>query len=311
MTGSRRVTIVFSLLLTVSLAGSVFLLHRLDQVRSNATLEEVLYISSPQALKRLSLGYSGLLADIYWTRAVQYFGSKHHDGARRFDLLAPLLEITTTLDPHLLVAYEYGANFLAPKPPAGAGMPERAVQLEEFGIRNNPNEWRLYYNQGFIRYMELKDYAGAADAFARGSRVPNAHPFLTVLAGRMAEHAGDRQMARMMWSTSYQTTRDPNVRANAAAHLRALQVEEDVTNLEALASRYQQQTGRFPSSFSDLETAGLLRGTPRDPLGKTYKLMPDGRVEVRTPDDFPFIQKGTPPDYVPPEKPKFLPSDMG
>ena len=82
-------------------------------------------------------------------------------------------------------------------------MPERAIELEEFGIRNNPDEWRLYYNAGFIRYMELKDYAGAAEAFARGARVPNAHPFLAVLAGRMAEHAGDRQMARMMWSTSY------------------------------------------------------------------------------------------------------------
>jgi tetratricopeptide (TPR) repeat protein len=309
MTGSQRVTLVFSLLLIVSFAASVLLLHRMDQVRAGATLEEVLYISSPKALKRLSLGYDGLLADIYWTRAVQYFGNRHHEGARRFDLLAPLLEITTTLDPHLLAAYEYGANFLAPKPPGGAGMPQRAVELEEFGIRNNPDEWHLYYNEGFILYMELKDYKGAAEAFAQGAKVPNAHPFLAVLAGRMAEHAGDRQMARIMWSTSYTTTKDSNVRANAAAHLRALQVDEDVTNLEALAARYKEQTRRFPASFSDLESAGLLRGTPRDPLGHSYKLVSDGRVEVRTPDDFPFIQKGTPPDYVPPESPKFLPTD--
>ena len=309
MSGSRRVTVIFSVLFAVCLSGSVLLLRRLDQARSGATLEEVLYISSPKALKRLSLGYDGLLADIYLTRAVQYFGNKHHDGARRFDLLAPLLEITTTLDPHLLPAYEYGANFLAPKPPNGAGMPERAIALEEFGIRENPNEWRLYYNAGFIHYMELKDYAGAARAFADGSRVPNAHPFLAILAGKMAEHAGDRQMARMMWSTTYQTTKDSSVRANAAAHLRALQVDEDVTNLEALVERYRQQSGRFPSSFSELEAAGMRGGTPRDPLGHAYMLMPDGRVEVRIPDDLPFIQKGTPPDYVPPAAPKFLPSD--
>lgn len=309
MSGPQRITVVFSILLAGSLAGSVLLLRRLDQIRSSATLEEVLYISSPKALKRLSLGYDGLLADIYWTRAVQYFGNKHHTGARHYDLLAPLLEITTTLDPHLLAAYEYGSNFLAPKLPGGAGMPERAIALEEFGIRHNPDEWRLYYNEGFIRYMELKDYAGAADVFARGARVPNAHPFLALLAGKMAEHAGDRQMARMMWSTTYETTKDNNVRANAAAHLRALQVDEDVTNLEELADRYQQQTGRFPSSFSELQAADLLRGTPRDPLGHAYKLMPGGRVEVSTPDDLPFIQKGTPPDYVPPAVPKFLPSD--
>src|SRR6266571_3666719 len=139
MRGSRQITVVFSVLLIACIAGSVLLLRDLDRLRSHATLEEVLYISSPQALKRLSLGYDGLLADIYWTRAVQYYGNKHHDGARRFDLLAPLLEITTALDPQLLVAYEYGANFLAPKPPNGAGMPERAIALEEFGIRNNPN----------------------------------------------------------------------------------------------------------------------------------------------------------------------------
>jgi hypothetical protein len=309
MKASQRITVLFSLLLVGCVTASVLLLRRLDQVRTGATLEEVLYISSPQALKKLSLGYDGLLADIYWTRAVQYFGNKHHDGARRYDLLAPLLEITATLDPHLLVAYEYGANFLAPKPPNGGGMPERAIELEEFGIRNNPDEWRLYYNDGFIHYMELKDYAGAAEVFARGSRVPNAHPFLAILAGKMAEHAGDRQMAGMMWSTTYQSTRDRNVRANAAAHLRALQVDEDVTNLEALTSRYREQTGHFPGSFSDLETAGLVRGAPIDPLGHAYKLTPDGRVEVRVPDDLPFIQKGTPPGYVPPLAPKFLPTD--
>jgi tetratricopeptide (TPR) repeat protein len=298
MRASRKVTLVFGSLLLGCIVGSALLLRRLDQVRTGATLQEVLYISSPKALKKMSLGYDGLLADIYWTRAVQYFG------ARRYDLLAPLLEITTTLDPHLLVAYEYGANFMAPN-----GMPERAIELEEFGIRHNPNEWRLYYNEGFIRYMDLQDYAGAAEVFARGSRVPNAHPFLAVLAAKMAEHAGDRQMARMMWSTTYQTTKDKTVRANAAAHLRAFQVDEDVTNLEALTGRYQQQTGRFPSSFSELEAANLLRGTPTDPLGHPYKLTPDGRVEVRVPDDLPFIEKGTPPGYVPPQAPKFLPTD--
>jgi hypothetical protein len=37
--------------------------------------------------------------------------------------------------------------------------------------------------------------------------------------------------------------------------------------------------------------------------------MPDGRVEVQAPDDFPFIQQGTPLVYVAPLSPKILPSD--
>jgi len=309
MSASRTVTVLFSLLLMGCMAASVFLLRRVDQLRTGATLQEVLYISSPKLLKRLSLGYNGLLADIYWTRAVQYFGDKHHEGAANYDLLAPLLEITTALDPQLVVAYQYGASFLAPKPPNGAGMPQRAIDLVEFGIRNNPDEWRLYYEDGFVHYTELKDYAGAADAFARGSRVPNAHPFLKLLAGRMAEEAGSLDTARMMWTAAYQATTDKAIRANALAHLRALQVDEDVTTLEALAVRYKGKTGQFPAHFSDLEVAGLMRGAPLDPFGHPYKLMPGGRVEVQSPDDLPFIEKGTPPGYKPPATPKFLPSD--
>jgi len=304
MRPSRRITITASILLITCLTASVLLLQRLDRERSAATLEDVLYISSPTLLKRMSLGYDGLLADIYWTRAVQYFGDKLTRGSEHFDLLAPLLEITTALDPHLLVAYEYGANFLAPKIPGGAGQPQRAIKLAEFGIRNNPAQWHLYYDLGFIYYMELGDYANAEKAFADGAKVPNAHQVMSIMAAKMAEHAGNLQTARLMWQTTFQTTQDPNVKANAVAHLNALQVAEDVTKLEELVSRYREKTGHLPQSFSDLTAANLLHGIPVDPLGHTYKLMPDGHVEVRVPDDLPFIEKGIPVGYIPPRKPK-------
>jgi tetratricopeptide (TPR) repeat protein len=304
MNPSRRITVTASILLVISLTASVLLLRSIDRQRTGATLEEVLYISSPTLLKHLSLGYDGLLADVYWTRAVQYFGDKLNKGSDHYELLAPLLEITTTLDPHLLVAYEYGSNFLAPKIPGGAGQPERAIKLAEFGIRNNPNQWHLYYDLGFIYYMELKDYPNATEAFADGAKVPNAHPVMRIMAAKMAEHAGNLETARMMWVTTYQTTLDPNVKSNAVAHLRALQVDEDVTSLEALTAHYRAKTGHLPQNFSDLEAANMLRGVPVDPIGHTYKLMPDGRVEVRVPDDLPFIEKGTPIGYIPPHMPK-------
>jgi len=309
MKSSTRIMATASIVLVICMMSSVLVLRKLDQLRSGGVAKEVLYLSSPTVLKRISLGYGGLLADVYWTRAVQYFGSKHHNGAQHYELLAPLLEITTALDPQLLVAYEYGANFLAPKPPDGAGMPRRAIELAEYGIRNNPNEWKLYYQLGFIYYTELQDYAAAAEAFDRGSRVPNAHPWLKLMAAQMAEHAGDIQTARMLWTTMYQSTQDRSIRANAAAHLRALQVDEDVLVLERLVNIYRDKTGRVPNSFSDLEAAGLLRGTAGDPLGHPYRLMPDGHVVVRVPDDLPFLRKGIPPGFVPPIKPKLLPSD--
>jgi tetratricopeptide (TPR) repeat protein len=300
ITGSRKVTVTASILLLVSLASSVLLLQRLDQLRSHATLEEVLYLTSPKWIKRLSLGYDGLMADIYWTRAVQYFGGHHSQGIEEFKLLDPLLEITTALDPKLTAAYEFGANFLAPKPPNGAGQPDKAVALVEYGVRNNPDNWRLYYNLGFIYYFDLKDYTRAAEAFERGSKTPNAHPFLRILAAQMAQHAGEIQMARMLWQTAYASTKDEQIQKNATTHLRALQVDEDVTELEKIVARYQELTGLLPSSFNALIGAGMLRGVPVDPRGKPYKLLPDGRIELRNPDDFPFVEKGLPPGYVAP-----------
>jgi tetratricopeptide (TPR) repeat protein len=301
MIASRRtVAITASVLLVSSMLATVLLLRRVEQMRTAATLEDVLYITSPKMLKRLSLGYEGLMADIYWTRAVQYFGGRHAAYVDRYDLLAPLLELTTALDPHLIVAYQFGGSFLAPAPPNGAGMPEKAIHLMEYGIRNNPDDWHLYYQLGFIYYIEKKDYASAAEAFQRGIRVPNTHPYLKVLAATMAQHAGEIQTARMLWLTTYQTTGDKLIRANAVAHLRALQVDEDVTLLQRAVELYQQRTGQLPPSISAMVAAGFLSAIPVDPDRHTYKLLPDGRIELRNPQDFPFVEKGLPPGYTPP-----------
>jgi tetratricopeptide (TPR) repeat protein len=308
MNHRRKVSLIAGGCLVFSLAASALILYRTDQIRPQATIEEVLFLSSPKLIKRASLGYDGLLADIYWTRAVQYFGGRHHDYAQSYNLLFPLLQITTQLDPHLVVAYEFGASFLAPPPPDGAGQPEQAVRLMEYGIQNNPDNWRLYYNLGFVYYINLKDYQKAAEVFERGSKLPNAHPFMRVLAAQMAQHAGEFDTARMLWSATYQNTQDKQIRANAVEHLRALRVDEDVTHLQEAVTRFGQRTGRLPASMAELLTAEGSHGIPVDPDGHPYKLTPEGRVEMRVPDDFPFATRGLPPGFI--AHPKFHSQDQ-
>jgi hypothetical protein len=304
MTAPQRTTIIAAACLAVSMTACVLLLRRLDRIRPQATLEDVLYISSPKVVKRASMGFDGLMACIYWTRTVQYFGHRHFDRTHTYNELAPLLEITTTLDPHLLPAYEFGASFLAPKPPGGAGEPARAIHLMEYGIEHNPNNWHLYYDLGFVYYTELKDYRNAAAVFARGSEVPDAHPFMKIMAAQMAMHAGDFATARMLWSATYGSSKESNIRHNALEHLRAIKVDEDVTNLESAVTQFSQQNGRPPISMSELAESEHWRGIPVDPDGFAYNLTLDGQVLVENPDEFPFITKGTPPGYVP-APPKF------
>jgi tetratricopeptide (TPR) repeat protein len=283
--------------------SSVLLLRELDRLRTGATLQEFLYISSPKLLKRLSLGYEGLLADVYWTRAVQYYGGLHHWGGGRYELLWPLLNITTQLDPHLIPAYEYGATFLSAAPPNGAGVPDQAIQLMEYGIKENPNDWHLYYDLGYI-YYDLKDYDQASVVFDRGSRVPNAHPFLKILAAKMAQHGAELETAQTLWSSVYETTHDKYIRENAVWHLRAVKVAQDVTQLEQLVDIYREKYGQLPHSFRDIEMAGLLRAAPVDPVGNEYQLDSKGNVFISDPDNFPFVEKGLPPGYVPSSVPR-------
>ncbi len=299
-----RVNLVALTVLLFSLAGAMATLYAMDRTRCEPRAEDELYISSPRVLRRMSLGYTGLLADIYWTRAVQYFGEQHHGDSGDFRLLAPLLEVTTALDPKLLPAYEFGANFLAPKPPSGAGLPGAALSLTKYGIAHNPDQWRLYYNLGFLYYTEFKDYAKAAEAFKQGAALPVTNEFMPILAARMAQHAGEFDTARLLWVTTYQGTKHGSIRQNAAEHLLALQVDEEVTQLEHVVERYRQQTRRLPENMGDLERAGFIRGTPADPKGNPYQLMPDGRIEVQNPKILYFITKGLPPGASPPQPPR-------
>jgi len=289
---NRKTTWITALLLVALLSGSVVARRRVEQQRGNqATLEEVLYLPSGKAVKRLSLGYSSLLADIYWTRAVQYFGSRHIAHAERYDLLAPLLEITTDLDPHLIVAYENGSIFLSQQQPDGAAQPDQAVALVEKGIRNNPTYWRLYFTLGFIHYVDRHDTKSAQEAFEKGSEVPGALPWMKVMAARMAEKSDDPSTAGYLWKTILETTTDKDIKQTAIMHLTSLHAQADIEALEKRTGIYEQRFGKPPESWSDLIRAGLLNGVPTDPDGQPYKLRLDGTVQVQDPKKFPYIER--------------------
>ena len=83
-------TIAWLLLLVVPLGfeGIWLLQHRIDTQRASISEErdEVL-LRSPRLVKAMGLEYAPLLADIYWTRVVQYYGNKHLRGQANLELL--------------------------------------------------------------------------------------------------------------------------------------------------------------------------------------------------------------------------------
>ena len=175
----------------------------------------------------------------------------------------------------------------------------------EYGIQHNPDDWQLYYNLGFVYYTELKDYKRASEAFDRGSRARNTQPFMKVMAAMMAEHGGDIETARLLWSATLETAHEQSIRNNAVAHLRALQVDEDVARLQAAVTDFGEHTGRLPTGMTELTTAEHLPPNPADPDGNPYVMTSRGLIVLQKPDDFPFVTRGLPPGYKPSGLPRF------
>jgi len=247
---------------------------------SDQGVTDVLFLPSGKVLRQLSLGYEGLLADIYWTRAVQYFGGKRLAHSTEFKLLGPLLQITTDLDPHLLIAYRFGSIFLAEKPPRGAGQPLEALALLRRGIVANPDYWRLWEDVGFVYYWDLKDYPAAARAFQAGSERPGAMEWMRVLAAKVAAQGGELATSRFLWSEIARQAGNEQIRKNAEEHLVALQATEEITRLSELVALYNSHQGKPAHSFQELVVTGYLRALPRDPSGKLYILDAGGHVRL-------------------------------
>ncbi len=97
--------------------------------------KQVLYISDAEVMRRAALSYDALLADVYWIRALQHYGGERQKplAEQRYDLLYPLLDLTTTLDTRFNIAYRFGAIYLSEPRPGGAGRPDQALALLQKG----------------------------------------------------------------------------------------------------------------------------------------------------------------------------------
>ncbi|MBS1790751.1 MAG: hypothetical protein JST85_23750 [Acidobacteria bacterium] len=193
------------------------------QDRSPLLPEDTLYIRSGEILKRASLGFTGLMADAYWINTTLYFGEKFRQqreanglfDTRQLDLLKPMLELVTELDPRHVAAYRFGGFFLL------ADDQTAAINFLQQGIRNNPNEWRLYQDLGFALWR-LGKFREAAEAYSNGARLHGAPQWMQPMAATMLAKGGDHETARQLFQRLYEETNDGFVRQVCEEQLQLL-----------------------------------------------------------------------------------------
>jgi hypothetical protein len=281
MSKQKSAGLLVGLVLLAGFGGVWQLQREIDAQRAALHQEQdELVVRSGAMLKLMSLEYAPLLADLYWTRVVQYYGDKRVRHDANLEMLWPLLDITTTLDPNLIAAYRFGSTFLAEPAPGGAGRPDLAVEVLNRGIRANPEYWRFYEDLGFVYYFDLKDYRKASEAFLEGSKNPNALIWMKVLAARVVEQGETRETSAFLWNEIYNSASNPQIKQNALKHLQLLRAQVDCEQLDAIAAEYEKRARRRPTTLRDLVSAGLLPRPAVDPLGFVYVFNSDGKAQL-------------------------------
>ena len=260
------------------------------QTRIDSTLgafrpqEEALYLQSGKHVKMIAPGFEGIAADLYWLRTVQYFGGQRtYSRDKNFALLYPLIDITTTLDPRLEIAYRYGAIFLSEPPPVGAGRPREGIAILERGARALPDSWWLRQDMGFFYYLFLKDAEKASEVLTEASKIPGAAFWLKAMAADLLAKGGDREKSRRMWRQMYEQAEEGILKANAHDRLQVLDARDEADRLTAAAAEFERRQGSRPASLAELQASGLAHDPIVDSTGVPFEMDPSsGRVTIST-----------------------------
>ncbi len=261
--------------------------------------EETLYLSQ-RATGRVVFTQRSLVSDLYWIRAIQYYGGRTKEAKDRFsdalepppalaakapvrfDLLYPLLDIATTLDPRFNIAYRFGAIFLSETYPHGPGRPDQAIALLEKGLAAMPDKWQYWQDIGFVYYWNVHDYRKAADAFKRGAAVAGAPWWMQSLAATTLGKGGDRGASRLLWKQIYETANNDFARNAARTKLQQLDAIEIIERLQQMVDELLRRSDTQITDWRPLIRAGVIPGVPLDPAGVPYELSSSSRVELST-----------------------------
>lgn len=265
------------LVIIVLILVSIPFQNRIDEAHGKFDfIDESMYLSSSM-LDKLSLGYTEVLADVYWLRALQYFGGKDFD-KQNPETLYHFFDIITDLDPRFVNAYRFGGAFLAEPPPYGLGEFDLGSKVFDKGRENNPESFRLPLEQAFLYYLYPKDYPKAAALFEEAGSKPGLSPFrrasIKGMAAAAHSESGDRETSRRIWEIIYQTNPSEGRRNFALRNLQEIETMDIEDGLTLALRQYEETFGKLPGSVEELSSSGIINEVPASPLEGTYIIAP-------------------------------------
>lgn len=223
------------------------------------------FVPSPGVAKLAALGFDALVADYHWLQAVQVVGGVDVVEAAHARQIAKLVDVVTTLNPHVSHPYRLAAVWLE----HDEGLVREGNRLLRRGIEFHPDDWRQYFYLGFNHFFHLGEFEEAAVALEATIDLPGAPAYLPRLVARLRSQTGDIEVAEVLLRQMLEGTREEDARARLQAALDEIEIEYKARHLDRAREAYRALSG------TDIETVEDLVNGARPVLERLPSPEPD------------------------------------
>ena len=209
---------------------------------------DVEFVPSPRVASAASFGFKAILADFHWLKAVQAVGGDETVDAELARTLGKLIDVVTTLNPHVGHPYRFAAVWLI----HDEELVREAIRLLERAVEYHPDDWRNYFYLGFDHFFYLAEYAEAAEALEIAMDLPGSPAYLPRLVARLKSEHADIDVAEVFLRELLRRTEDEEARARLQIALDEIEIEYKARLLDRARELYRERTGHDIRSVDDL-----------------------------------------------------------
>lgn len=206
------------------------------------------FVPDPDRARALTFGYDAIAADYQWLRAVQVVGGVSQVDAPRAEHLGRLVDVVTTLNPHVDHPYRFAAIWLT----YDEAQVREGIRLLRRATQYHPGDWRNYFYLGFAQFFYLGEFDLAAESLERAMRQEGAPPYLPRLVARLKAQSRDIGVAEIFLREMLKNTVDPEDRARLQIALDEIELEYKARLLDRAREAYRRVAGRDIRSIDDL-----------------------------------------------------------
>lgn len=196
------------LLGTFALALLLWASH-FEKTQNITTSTQRSLIAPPMYVEHLVFGYSEVVADLMWIRAVQDFDycerSENNVCVGRTWLYA-MLDAITNLSPHFRIPYAAGGLALT----VIISDIDGATKIFDKGVKAFPKDWPILYRAAYHYLYEVKDKKRAAELLIQAGH-NGAPSWVFSLAGRLYTDAGAKDLAKALLQQMIEEGQDPKI----------------------------------------------------------------------------------------------------